>query len=512
MKHHQPDFGITVTEIAAMDQPIDLSRRSRAAFIGRALRGPVNTPVLIDSFAAYTRRFGGLWHRSYMGYAVEQFFLHGGRELYIVRVANDAYGALLQLPSESGFLSLRAVEPGSTESLRIAVDYDGITDEEHFNLVVQRLAPNNGLVIDQEIFSGLSLQEDDPEFVANALQESSLVELQLPLPGSRPRATMGRGADTATPYVYPSERGGDGGELCDYDLIGSVAEQSGLFALNSVDEIDLLYLPLAGLDREPGPTALLAAELYCRKRAAMLIVDPPAAWEDARAAANGMRDVGFGSPNILSYFPRLDGEEHSRPAGGAIAGLLCKLDEHDGPWGDLSRRRYAFSRGSRPVRRIGEEESRLLHRAGMNVIAGNKSGGYVLHGGLTLGRAIHADRHAASLPLMRMCLAMGKTIERATRWAVFDPDRRHAAERVQQQVRDYMNALASIGAFADRPYSVQCEAQRYGANAADERGLTVLLSFQPVNATEQVSMTLYHTPSGCRIASTAFAPVNKACA
>ena len=50
------DRGITVTKIAAMDQPIDASKETTTAFVGRALRGPLNTPVQIHSFAEYSRR------------------------------------------------------------------------------------------------------------------------------------------------------------------------------------------------------------------------------------------------------------------------------------------------------------------------------------------------------------------------------------------------------------------------------------------------------------------------
>jgi hypothetical protein len=120
------DRGITVTAIAPMGEPIDVSANTTAAFIGRALRGPLNTPILVHNFAAFRRRFGGHWHRSSLGPAVRQFFAHGGRELYVVRVANSARGAMICLPAKGGFLVLRALEPGSTENIRAAIDYDGI--------------------------------------------------------------------------------------------------------------------------------------------------------------------------------------------------------------------------------------------------------------------------------------------------------------------------------------------------------------------------------------------------
>ena len=134
-----------------MDQPIDVLRETTAAFVGRALRGPLNEPVLIGSFGEFRRRFGDSWSRSSLGPAVQQFFEHGGLRLYIVRVANNARGAMICLPASGSALVLRAVEPGSTELIRAAIDFDGIDDDndELFNLTLQRVNPASGLVEDQ---------------------------------------------------------------------------------------------------------------------------------------------------------------------------------------------------------------------------------------------------------------------------------------------------------------------------------------------------------------------------
>ena len=154
------DHGITVTEIAAMDQPVDVSTQTTAAFVGRALRGPINRPVLVRNFGEYRRRFGDIWARSSLGPAVRQFFDHGGKRLYIVRVANNARGAMICLPASGSAVVLRASEPGSTERIRAAVDYDAIGDDDGlFNLTLQRVNPATGLVDDQELFRKLSLEE-----------------------------------------------------------------------------------------------------------------------------------------------------------------------------------------------------------------------------------------------------------------------------------------------------------------------------------------------------------------
>ncbi len=512
MSISNPDHGITVTEISPMDQPINLRLQSIPAFIGRALRGPLDTPVLIDSLAAFSRRFGGIWKRSSLSYAVEQFFAHGGDQLYVVRVANNAYGATLSIPCAEGALLLSAVEPGSTEMLRAAVDYDGIEGDEHFNLIVQRLSPQNNLIIDQEIFEGISCDPESTASIVDALRESSIVELNLPLPASRPLATMGKAADSRTPYIFPDDRGGDGGDLCDYDLIGSAVRGTGLFSLNAVEDVDLLYLPPPTKDRDPGPAAVLAAELYCRKRGAMLIIDPQAAWQNARDAAAGARHAGFTSCNIISYFPRIRIADQSQPAGGALAGLLCKLDAHHGPWSELSGRQYAFNRRIQADALVTEQEHRALNRAGINVIVAGEGGRLQMTGNVTLGSNGQSDRQFASLSIRRLCLLIGKTIESSTRWAIFDADRAHAVQRVNYQVEEFMHALAAAGAFADDQYSVQCELQRDTRAVDSGRGLTVLLTFTPANSVQPLSLTLYQTVSGSRMASTVFAPVSEACA
>ena len=56
------------------------------AFIGSALRGVENEPVLIQDFGVYERTFGSLSRLHPMSFAVSQFFNNGGQKALIVRV------------------------------------------------------------------------------------------------------------------------------------------------------------------------------------------------------------------------------------------------------------------------------------------------------------------------------------------------------------------------------------------------------------------------------------------
>lgn len=78
--------GVYIEEIPSGVRTIMGVATSITAFIGRAVRGPVNEPVTINSFGDYERIFGGLWTESTMSYAVRDFYLNGGSQAIIVRL------------------------------------------------------------------------------------------------------------------------------------------------------------------------------------------------------------------------------------------------------------------------------------------------------------------------------------------------------------------------------------------------------------------------------------------
>jgi phage tail sheath protein FI len=105
--------GIIVTEGTGSDHAIGCLPTAVTAFVGRALRGPVNRPVILRSYADYQQVFGGLWQPSTLSYAVEQFFDNGGREAVVVRVINGGAPATITLPCGNESLTLEAISPGS---------------------------------------------------------------------------------------------------------------------------------------------------------------------------------------------------------------------------------------------------------------------------------------------------------------------------------------------------------------------------------------------------------------
>ncbi len=501
-----------------MGNAIEVSSATTAAFVGRALRGPLNTPVLVNGFGEFRRYFGDSWSRSSLGPAVRQFFDHGGERLYVVRVANNARGALLCLPASGSALVLRAVEPGSSECIRAAVDYDGIDadNDELFNLTLQRVDLRTAHVIDQEIWKKLSFREAAETFIADMLLTSTLARVEHPYPSHRPEATLGRSSALNSGYIGHAQAGGDGHELSDYDIVGSRRGLSGLFALDQVERIDLLYLPPPGKGVDLGPASILAAEMYCRERGAMLILDPPASWVTPARAIAGVRDRGIASPNIVSYFPRMYERDREgsapRVVGGAIAGLLAKLDRQRGPWHDLDQQGMGFVRNLVAAFDVTAADRATLAREGLNAIASGPAGRARLSGGVTLGRGSELHRAFSRLPLRRLCLDLVNTIGQATRWAVFEPEGANVGSQIKSLVTAHLVMLADHGAFQNDRFVVECDANLCHREDRREHGVTIVVTFHPLGSNAPISFTLHQAVAGCRVTSTAFAPVIAACA
>src|ERR1035437_7839410 len=86
-----PTFpGVYIEEVPNDARTITGVTTSVTAFVGHASHGPLNQAIHLLSFADLERHFGGLDAKSELSYAVRQFFLNGGTEAWVVRLAKNA--------------------------------------------------------------------------------------------------------------------------------------------------------------------------------------------------------------------------------------------------------------------------------------------------------------------------------------------------------------------------------------------------------------------------------------
>ncbi len=504
--------GFQVQEDAGAGQSISEAPTAVTAFVGRCLRGPVNRPITLGNFADYQRIFGGLWQPSTLSYAVEQYFENGGRTAIVVRVANGARCCTLQLPAGEQALVLQALAPGTREFLRAAVDYDGIGDNEDdcFNLVLQRVrTPGSEHIEDQEIYRRLSLRADSARYVTTVLSESQLARVAGPLPGYRPDPTPRSNARDLAGYVLSGPDADDGAPLSDYDIIGSAAQGTGLFALDAADTFNLLCIPPLARDTDLGASTLLVANRYCRERRVLLFVDPPLAWDTAAKALAEMRDWSLPSDSACMFFPRLLGYDKLRgrfetfaPCG-AVAGTLARAADLWPVWSAAYAEDTVLRPGLRPVCAVDDDYRSRLAGCGVNIVQTVRRPGRESPPACTLAGPGAGSADWRSLAARRLAFLIVNSIERGTRWMLFEPNELATWRRASAQVQSFFASLEERGAFAHREqgdrWFVLCD-ERVNRERQREQGIVNLLfGFPAARAGGFHAYLVSHRAGGSRV-------------
>src|SRR4051812_11835362 len=250
--------GVYIEEISGGVRPIEGVPTSTAAFIGRASRGPTDAPRLVTSFTEFERLYGGLWLDAPMTFAVQQYFMNGGRDALICRVHHGATAATLVIPVGAESLTLVAASDGQWgNGLRVRFEAadpaaDG-SEAAEFSLSVKDLGTAT-----IEVFDGLSTDPSHPRFATRVLREqSNLVGIggDGGVPARRPPANAAAPAGHAPLDADPSsmpfrQDGTDGEPLVDADFAGAglEANQQGMWLLEHVDLFNVLCIPPLGRD------------------------------------------------------------------------------------------------------------------------------------------------------------------------------------------------------------------------------------------------------------------------
>jgi uncharacterized protein len=514
--------GVYIQELPSGTRTITGVATSVTAFVGRAWRGPVDTPTAISSYADFDRQFGGLWRASTLGYAVQQFFTNGGGQALIVRVAsrtaqgafNAAAAATIDLGSGSGLVA--ASEGTWGRNLVASVDYhtrdENATtpDANLFNLTLfddaatklDALARGgSGL---REAFLNVSMDPASPRFVTTVLkQQSQLVRIDT-LGGARP-------ADTATIAADPTS-GDDGTDLIDDDVVGDDGDPAtGIYTLRKVDLFNLLCIPpltpgATGTDVAMGTWT--DASALCRDRRAFLIVDAPVGWTITAATDTNPANPGIGSFSALDrnhsalYFPRLlmpdplqENKLESFAPSGAVAGIMSRTDGARGVWkapagidanllGVLGLS-IAGNPGS-----LSDSDVGKLNPLGINSLRGLPTIGNVVWGARTLEGADILASQWKYVPVRRLALYIEESLFRGTQWVVFEPNDEPLWAQIRLNVGAFMQGLFQQGAFQGTSpkdaFFVKCSSETTTQTDINNGVVNILVGFAPLKPAEFV--------------------------
>lgn len=496
--------GVYVTEIPSGVRPITGVATSITAFVGAALKGPVNRPIQVNGYADFERVFGGLWAKSPLSFAVRDFFLNGGGQALIVRlVGENAEPAKIDV----GDLHLVAGSPGAwSANLAVTIaegspdqdvlDKYGVDAGELFTLSVVDVKTG-----DSETFANVTLKATSPRFLPEVLaHQSILLDVEEPLPTTPPALSSG----TATTVT---EQGKDGDALNDdsYTGTGKEAAQKGLYALEKADLFNLLCIPPPVLNPEisTSPGVYAKALAYCVKRRAMLLVDPPPTLNVSNASSEltALGLTGTDARNAVLYYPRLiepDPTAENRPKAfvpcGAVAGIMARTDASRGVWKAPAGLDAGIAGTTDLSVNLNNDQNGTLNQLGVNCLRTFPVVGRVVWGARTLrGADLLADEYKY-VPVRRLALFLEESLFRGTQWAVFEPNDEPLWAQIRLNLGAFMQNLFRQGAFEGKSprdaYFVKCDGETTTANDRNLGRLNIVVGFAPLRPAEFVILQI----------------------
>jgi phage tail sheath protein FI len=500
--------GVYIEELENPVKTIVGVSTSVTAFVGRALKGAANDPTIIHNFGEFHSIFGGLWKESTMSYAVYQYFLNGGADAVIVRVVSpDAKKVKFENTAEPGIKFEAQNEGEWAKTLEVTTDQNVDDDAPDkgllFNVRVKEKVADTGDpkkdFVELEAFLNVSFGEDHSRYVNKVVEEESdLIRVSTNTLAARPAVL------NFDVVADPSKM--DGSALVDKDLTGdSPGDKKGIFALDKADIFNLLCIPSPnknGTDNTSGLYSSVYQEAvgYCKKKRAMLIVDPPSNWNskgDPIDGTSGIDSLNLRSENAVIYFPRIkapDPLDENRlrtfPPCGVVAGIMAKTDAQRGVWKAPAGIDAVMTGVADLSVKLTDEENGDLNPQGINCLRIMSPAGRIVWGARTMKGADRLANQWKYLPVRRTALYIEETLYRNTTWAVFEPNDEPLWSQLRLSIGAFMHDLFRKGAFQGatpkEAYLVKCDRETTTQYDIDRGIVNIVVGFAPLKPAEFV--------------------------
>ncbi len=268
---------------------------------------------------------------------------------------------------------------------------------------------------------------------------------------------------------------------------------AGIRALAAVDAFNLLALP--GITT---PAIIAAAAEFCRGRRALLIVDPPVnVRTPAEMETFAQSSALPRSRNAAIYFPWTkisdplnNGHPRSIPPSGTIAGLIARISDTVSVWKSPAGP-YAGLLGVKSLDyNLNDNESDPLNARAVNCLRTFPTFGIVAWGARTMEGANELASEWKYIAVRRLGLFIEESIDRGTRWAVFEPNDEPLWAQLRRSVADFLHALFRQGAFQgttpQHAFYVRCDREMMTDADIAKGILNIEIGFAPLRPAEFV--------------------------
>ena len=529
----QPTYpGVYIEEIPSGVRTITGVATSITAFVGRTAKGPVEDPIIINNYGDFERRFGGLWQKSTVSFAVKDFFINGGGQALIVRLQNDASASAITLTDIKSTPSNLIIEAASVgtwgDRLSVHVDHDtkDPDDDKLFNLTIYEKDPDSGQIISTEKFLNVSVDPNKVRYLTKVLEDgSNLVRVKNDggkdqVSDLKPEKTFKVKQPVTSPPEFEEDAvkatgGSDGHHLNNDSFIGVGKEgnKKGLYSLEKADLFNLLCIPpftssdgsVLAEDTFPSDisTTLIASAVnYCKKRRAMFLVDSHSKWNSKDVAKAGFTATNDSYPGTISdyaalFFPRLkqrnslkENQMEEFVGCGAVAGVFARTDAQRGVWKAPAGQDATLNGVPQLSVPLTDAENGELNQLGINCLRAFPVYGRLVWGSRTLQGADRLGSEWKYIAVRRTAMFIEESLSRGLKWVVFEPNDEPLWAQIRLNVGAFMHNLFRQGAFQGttpkEAYLVKCDKETTTQNDINNGIVNILVGFAPLKPAEFV--------------------------
>ncbi|HUF37171.1 MAG TPA: phage tail sheath C-terminal domain-containing protein [Anaerolineales bacterium] len=256
-----------------------------------------------------------------------------------------------------------------------------------------------------------------------------------------------------------------------------------LSALDAVEDVNLLCLPgSAPLD----PDRLVKAVDYCEGGRVFLLLDPDPGWSSASDVLAGVGGLANAGPNTALYFPALAGSGGAGiPPCGAVAGVIARTDRERGVWKAPAGVEAVLNSVRGTGIPVDDATIQQLTPLGVNLLREDPTAGTLVWGARTLAGNGSEWKY---IPVRRTALFIEESIERGTKWVVFEPNDEPLWLQLRSSVEAFLFDLFRQGAFQgakpEQAFFVRCDRSTMTRNDIDAGRVNLLVGFAPLRPAE----------------------------
>ena len=332
----------------------------------------------------------------------------------------------------------------------------------------------------------------------------------------------------------------NGGQLCyvvnvgaDNVLVGDATGRKGIDVLEEVDTVAIVAAPgytdaatydalishceklkdrVAILDSPPGVRNLdsltkvgtVSTTSTSKKKAAAAGggdsgggggSDVPASGVKPRGSEKGM--AAFYFPNVLARDPLAPQNTIEMFPSGHIAGVWARTDTERGVHVAPANKSLRGALGLTYT--VTHAEQGNLNANGVNCIRSFDPDGILIWG----ARTNATDLEWKYIPVRRLFCMIEKSIERSTRWVVFEPNAEPLWQQVRRDVRAFLMLLWRAGALAgvtpEEAFFVQCDRETNPPEVVDAGMVVIRIGVAPVKPAEFVIFRIGQSAAGAQV-------------